>query len=171
MNAKFLVRQFEFQLFDTQGGDTSAWDILFAAGSPLGGLDRSVSFGTGSRKINKGWYTRSTLNPAGNDDWIIGSPGGNCLDRYKNVVSFALLKWFLLRIINPAAGDLLNIGAAPVNPWVGWFGSTTQTETANIMTFKINDLTGWTVNPNDTLRIHNGTGNPLTYDILALGEQ
>lgn len=164
VNANFTLRSLIATLMDTSGAVTTPWLVNFGAAG-LAGLDRALLPGTGAGKATKMWYARSTI--ATFDDWVIGAGGTNCKDRFNNTVTFTKIKWFLLRAVPATAGMKLKLGAAAANAWTGWFGANTYYEYVPDQTIKFNPLDGWTVNANDTLRV---SGDPLTYDILALGE-
>lgn len=142
----------------------------WVSGLNLASLKRTLTNGTGANKANKAWRKQSTLAAAANDDWVLGTASANVLDRWKNVVGFTLVQWFFIRITNPATTLKLRLGNFGANAWPAWFGAIAQTEDVQVQYMRCDDIDGWAVTANHTLRVNNPSGSSVTYDIGIVGQ-
>lgn len=150
------------------GPQNVAVDNFEAGKGKLTKISKSLTNGTGSGKATNSWHDQRTLTAGSTDNLVLGS-GSTLLNAFGVAIGFTNIKWVLIRVTAPAAGQRLVVGNAASNPWLAWFGSTSHTEEVRSVLLKSNDVDGWNVNPNNTLAINNSGSASLTYDIAVVG--
>lgn len=130
-------------------------------------ISKSLANGTGSGKATNSWHDQRTLTSGSTDNLVVGS-GSALTNAFGVALAFTNIKWVLIRVVTPAAGQRLVIGNASVSPWQAWFGASNQTEEVRSVLLKSNDVDGWTVNPGNVLAISNAGTASLTYDIALV---
>ena len=143
-------------------------DRLQAGAGKFTKINKTLTNGTGTGKATNVWHDQRTLTAGSTDNLVLGS-GSALLNAFGVAIGFTNIKWVLIRVTAPAAGQRLVVGNAASNPWLAWFGSTSHTEEVRSVLLKSNDVDGWNVNPNNTLAINNAGSGSLTYDIAVVG--
>jgi hypothetical protein len=142
-------------------------DRLVAGTNGFATLNKSLTNGTGANKARYRYRKQRTVNNGANDDLDLTA----LVDDFGVTITFALVKWILIRIVTPATGVRVVVGNAASNVFTGWFGAAAHTEEVRDQIFKCNQIDGWTVSGTvKMLRINNPTGSPIVYDIVILGE-
>jgi hypothetical protein len=143
----------------------------------LGNLIVALADGTGADQSDLAFISGTQADPSaartiaagGNDDIDLNNPLSDALG---DPFGLAKLKLFLMYADPANAGDLV-VGAAPTNPFIGWFGASTHTMKVppKSVAFRTHPLAGWVVTPGtgDILRVNNPTASLAAYHILLVG--
>lgn len=141
--------------------------------SPNGGVPYSVQFGftngAGANQCDRVWADQRVLNASTNDDLDLA---GVLTDVFGVTLTFARIKGMLIRS-SAANTQQFTVGAA-TNPFVSWATGTTPAvvvRPGGLFLLVGPDATGYTVTAAtaDILRIANGAGAAVTYDIVLFG--
>lgn len=137
-------------------------------GANLPAIAKCLTFGTGAGKANADYWERITF-PPGNTDLNLLSlsttrgPLGNR--------AFSLIKYVMLRVATPVAGQKLVVGGYGANGWVGPLGDNTATHDVPSKWEDVNEIDGW---PSGTtqqiLRVNNPGSSSIIGDLVLIGE-
>lgn len=148
---------------------TSTYDFQ----APSGGIPYAKQFlftnGAGANQSDKVFADQRTVNASTNDDLDLA---GVLADVFGATLTFARIKGMLIAS-NPNNVQNFSIGAG-TNPFATWAGGTTPTVTlrpGGLFMLVAPDATGYavTAGTGDILRIANGAGSAITYDIVLFG--
>lgn len=129
--------------------------------------------GVGAGQVNALWHDERELPATDEDDLDLTDLARNIFGG--DVPSdFETIKLIQIVNLSTTAGDDLVIGAAPSDPFIGPLGGATDTVEcpagAPLTLAKPRD--GWAVTSGaKILRIANPTANPITYQIVILGNE
>ena len=135
----------------------------------------SLSDGTDANEVDKLWHDQRILSPTAYEDLdltsLTNTVFGNTI-----TISFAKVKLVLIINTSTTSGDDLLVGGAGSanNAWSAPFNADQDAKIglpADSTLLLMNKPTGWTVtnSASDKLRIHNPTGNSITYKIALVG--
>ena len=131
-------------------------------------LRKTLQSGTGSNKASKGWWDKRTIGAGLDDDLNLLALRSMV---YDYTWSFSLIKWLLIRVRDALTGQYVTLGNATTDPWQGWFGAATATETVYGTLFKENQIDGWTVTQGSrVLRLHNNYTASVNVDVVLVGQ-
>jgi hypothetical protein len=126
--------------------------------------------GTGAGQADKIFHDTRTVNASTNDDLDLA---GVLVDGLGNTITFARIK---AMIFSSAAANAQNfsIGGAAANQFVNWVGAATHTITmtpGGLFVLTAPGATGFavTAGTGDLLRVANGAGVAITYDVILIG--
>lgn len=139
----------------------------------------SLANGNGADQANRVYRSTRSLT-ASSDESIDLFDFGGATDGIGQTYSLSKVKSLTIRKTSkddPTAA--LVIGAASTNPWLGFFGDTSDTikiytGVSNNGDFKISNPSGWTVTEASSrkLKIANAdSSNAVTYEIIVVGSQ
>lgn len=145
----------------------------FDFGSPTStipyGAQYSLTDGAGANQANRVFTDQRTVAASANDDLDLA---GSLTDVFGATLTFARIKGMLIRS-SPSNTQNFAVGGG-TNPFATWAGGTAPTITVRpggVFVLVAPDATGYAVTAGtaDILRIANGAGNPVTYDVVLIG--
>jgi hypothetical protein len=147
----------------------SAFDFQAPTGGMPYGAQYSFTNGAGANQSDRIWADQRTLNASTNDDLDLA---GVLTDVFGASLTFARIKGMIVRS-NPANTQTFSVGGG-TNPFVSWATGTTPAvvvRPGGLFMLVAPDATGYAVAAGtaDILRIANGAGSPVTYDIVLWG--
>jgi hypothetical protein len=149
-----------------RGPHTYVADQLHTGYGPFATLDRVLSDGMGPGKARHSWHEARTLDPAKSEliDLAV------LKNSFGHEFGFTLIKWFLLRLAKPAAGDFIVIGGADKDAWFGPIGASAKKAVFD-QVVEINQIDGWPVTETShVLKVLNPRQTPIEFDIVLAGE-
>lgn len=139
-------------------------------------LDFSLADGTAAGQADRVFSDTRTVNASTNDDIDLAGP---LTDSFGATVTFAKIKGLWIRSAgtgHPLGANTQNftVGGAPTNGWTSLLAATAVTmRPGQVAQFQCapTDATGWavTAGTGDLLRVANGAGGAINYDIIIVG--
>lgn len=148
---------------------TSSFDFQAPTGALPYGKQFTFTNGAGANQADRVYADQRPLNASTNDDLDLA---GVLTDVYGATLTFARIKGLIIGS-NPNNVQNFTVGGA-TNPFATWAGGTTPTVTVRpggMFMLIAPDATGYavTAGTGDILRIANGAGSAITYDIVLFG--
>lgn len=141
--------------------------------SPSGGVPYAVQFafhnGSDVNEAERIFADKRTVAASTNDDLDLS---GTLADVFGSTLAFTKVKGLLIRS-EPANTQDITVGGG-TNPFVSWLGGTTPTvviKPGGLLLLVAPDDGGYevTADTGDILRVSNGAGSEVTYDIVVFG--
>lgn len=150
---------------------TSASDLVTASAPLNKAYSMLLATGTGASQSDKIFSDTRTVNASTNDDLDLA---GVLTDAFGQTLTFARVKGLIIARSDPANPNNLTIGNAAANGFVSWLGGATHTVTVRPgggIALWAPDATAYAVTAGtaDILRVANGSGSAVTYDIIVIG--
>lgn len=168
--ASQLIATWDPQLIITysyNGDGTGYTPSRLQVGAQIPSFRRQLGSGSGPGLASKRFAGTLNFGPGNTDFDLLHVP--DLL--FNQTIAFSLLKWFILRLRTPAAGQRLLIGNYGSEGWVGWLGGNLQAHEVRDQCEEFNQIDGWTVDGTHRyLRINNPGGAGVTADLILLGE-
>jgi len=126
--------------------------------------------GTGLSQSDKIFHDTRTVNASTNDDVDLA---GVLTDPFGVALTFARIKAMIIARSDPTNPNNLTIGNGS-NPFLTWVGAAAHTITirpGGLFVLAAPDATAYavTAGTGDILRIANGSGSAVTYDLILVG--
>lgn len=144
--------------------NTITEDLVTGAGG-LTEFEFSLSDGTGNNQAQLQWYDSRTLTAGASETLDLRALTG----RHSDTITFAEVKWLIIRIQSPGTGVSLTIGGAASDEWSAAMGAAGDKYKVQTFDMKVG-CEGWTVDAtHKNLKIENPGSGSVTYDIIILG--
>lgn len=130
----------------------------------------TIADGSGAGQANQLWHDQRIVTASTNDDLDLA---GSLTDVFGQTIALARVKALILQ--HKAGSNVLTVGGSPANPWISWLAASGDgvilRPNGGIIAAIAPDATGYvvTAGTGDILRVANGAGSSVTYDIYLVG--
>lgn len=148
---------------------TSSYDFQAPSGGVPYARQYAFTNGAGANQADRIFSDQRTVNASTNDDLDLA---GVLTDVFGQTLTFARIKGMLISS-NTANVQNFSVGGG-TNPFINWIAGTTPTvvlRPGGMFLLLAPDATGYavTAGTGDILRIANGAGSAIVYDIVLIG--
>ncbi len=150
--------------------DNDSIDLSTPREAPTVSLNKSLTNGTGANQADVQWHDTRTLSSGASEDLDLGALTST-LDG--SALTFAKIKAIWIKNKSTTSTEVLTVGAAASNPWIGWLKGADDILDIGPsgVEFGWNPIDGWAVaaTTGDVLKIAASSGDTIEYDIVIVG--
>lgn len=148
----------------------SALDLATASAALAYSKSTGMSTGTGANQADKIFHDTRTVNASTNDDLDLA---GVLTDALGQSITFARIKAMIFKSAD-ANTQNFSVGGAAANQFASWISAATASITLTpgglwVLTAPGAAAYAVTAGTGDILRVANGAGSAITYDIILIG--